>query len=116
MTKTFPFPKFKRIRTSREFQRIFRGGRRLHGRWIQLTVKQSSSPNTRIGLTVSRKYGKSHERNRFKRITREAFRLCYDALTLGLDINVVPLRDAHHASMQDIQQELLLLLGHSIHK
>lgn len=109
--ETFPFPKSRRIRTSREFQRIFRGGRRIQGNWMQLTVRKGSSPITRIGLTVSRKYGKSHERNRFKRITREAFRLCCERLAPGLEINILPLRQAHMASMQDIQNELLSLLG-----
>ena len=109
--ETFPFPKSRRIRTSREFQRIFRGGRRIQGNWMQLTVRQSPSPLTRMGLTVSRKYGKSHERNRFKRITREAFRLCCARLAPGLEINILPLRQAHKASMQDIQNELLSLLG-----
>lgn len=44
----------------------------------------------RLGITVSRKYGGAVERNFFKRIVREAFRLLPDVLTASIDLNVRP--------------------------
>lgn len=73
-----------------------------------------SSPNqvgvTRLGITVTKRYGKSHERNRFKRMVREAYRLSYRELPVGLDLIVKPRAYAKKASSCVIQKELIQLL------
>jgi len=81
------------------------------GRWVIVDVRKTGASLTRLGITVSKRYGKSHERNRFKRLVREAFRLCCAQLPSGYDINVKPRSAAHKAHMPDIQTELLQLLS-----
>lgn len=81
----------------------------LVGQWIILDIRQTNLPTPRLGITVTRRYGKAHERNRFKRLIREAFRLsCKDFP--NIDIHVRPRTSAHTAKMGDIQQELNFLL------
>ena len=44
----------------------------------------------RVGLSVSRKIGNAVQRNRFKRLYREAFRLSRAELPTGLDLVMLP--------------------------
>lgn len=104
------FPKELRLRTNAEFQRVLYKGKRLVGKLILVDFATRKAPESRLGVTVSRRYGKSHLRNRFKRIVRESFRLSYDELPKGYDINIRPRSASLHANTQQIQEELILLL------
>lgn len=88
-----------------------RKGIRHVGHWIVIDVLQGRSAPPQLGITVSSKYGKAHDRNRFKRIVREAFRLVQHDLIPGSQVNVRPRSCAGTATSVDIQKELLALLG-----
>lgn len=109
------FLKSFRLRTRRDFERVAKNNQKRIGKWIIIDVRSlSSSLNTRLGITVTRKFGKAHDRNRFKRIVREAFRLSYDQLIKGVDVVVRPkCKQAlmpESLKMQDIQAEFKRLL------
>lgn len=96
-----------RLRTRQQYQRMFQKAYKYAGQWILAEIRITQGPFSRLGITVTRRYGPSHERNRFKRLVREAFRLSYPSLKLHFDIVVRPRTQAVQAHLYDIQCELL---------
>lgn len=62
---------------------------------------------TRLGITVTRRFGDAHRRNRFKRIVREAFRLSYKEMMSGVDLNIRPYQRNYHLTVAEVQAELM---------
>ena len=75
--KTLGLPKSERIYLKEDFKKILSTGTKVRIKgftlWCKLDLGKASKPQ--IGIIVSKKLGSAVERNRFKRILREAFRL-----------------------------------------
>lgn len=79
-----------RLSRSAEFERVYRQGRSIANRHLVLyTFPNESSARPRLGLSVSRKVGGAVQRNRVKRLLREAFAHAESELAGGQDVVVV---------------------------
>jgi ribonuclease P protein component len=91
-------PRSGRVRLSRsaDFDRVFRQGRSHAGRELVLYVfPRGEADEPRLGLSVSRKVGGAVQRNRVKRLLREAFALEGGRLPAGTDAVVVARHEAN---------------------
>jgi ribonuclease P protein component len=81
----------ERIRRRADYVAVYDGGRRIGGRLMTVFLLENGRERPRLGIAATRKYGSSVQRNRAKRLVREAFRR--HKLPLGLDIVVIPRRE-----------------------
>lgn len=63
---------FLRLKKKKEFSAVLKSGKRAYQ--SSLTVVYLRSKQTKMAVCVGKKYGKSVQRNRIKRLLREAFR------------------------------------------
>jgi len=105
------FPKKIRVTKRSHYKWMCYGSVRRVGKYIVIDLKKNSLDFSRLGITVSKRFGDSHKRNYFKRVVREAFRTNRRKLLHGHDFNVRPRSYAHKADTNDIINELLFLVG-----
>lgn len=85
------FRRHERLTEARDFQRVFERRRSVSDDKLIVYAAENGLAFTRLGLSVGRKkVRRAHDRNRFKRVVREAFRLGKTELPPGLDLVVVP--------------------------
>lgn len=105
------YPKAYRLRSRSDFKRMGWRSARHSGSFVVIEVRKNNSELTRLGITVTRKFGGSPQRNRFKRVVREAFRIAYPNLIKGVDLNVRPRHHHLKLTMHDVSAELMRFLA-----
>lgn len=86
----FRLPASRRIRKRPDFLRIQSGGRRITTpSYVLLVAARDDDAPARLGITATRKFGNAVERNRAKRVLREAFRLHPELFPKGADLVVI---------------------------
>lgn len=106
--KLFSFPKDRRLVKRADFLRVQREGVRRVGSFLGVEIRWQAA-RSRLGITASKKYGSSPERNRFKRLVREAYRLHLAHLPPNAEINVFPRQRSKGAKLFQIAEELISL-------
>jgi ribonuclease P protein component len=101
-----------RLSRSAEFERVYRRGRSTANRWLVLyAFPRGGDDEPRLGLSVSRRLGGAVERNRVKRLLREAFRAQAHSAPPGRDFVIVARPDAGDLAEREGQAGIERALG-----
>ena len=101
-------PRRRRLSRSAEFERVYRQGRSKGNRFLVLYAfaraegdGRPDGSGPRLGLSVSRRVGGAVERNRVKRVLREAFWEEAERLPAGSDYVVVARPDSKELAARE---------------
>lgn len=102
------FRRENRVQKRADFLAAYEHGKVYRRKFVHVFVLPRETPAipTRLGVTVTRKVGKSHLRNRLKRFGREAFRLALPRMNSGYTVIINFTRAAANASFHEIQSQL----------
>jgi ribonuclease P protein component len=106
MKKTVPLKK------NRDFQKVYKNGRFYAGKYIVLysLFNRFNININRMGITASKKVGKSVRRNKIKRLIKENYRLLEDMIKTSYDIVFVIRNSEKQPDFYDIKKEMHFLL------
>ena len=108
---------FNSIKKNRDFQEVYQTGKSYANKLLVMYVKKTDRPETRIGISVSKKVGNSVVRHRLTRLIRESYRLQEEHFQSGYDIVVIARVSANGRSYREMESALIHLGRlHNIYK
>lgn len=96
------------LRTSQDFRRIFKSGKRRAGSFLQITY--APGEHFRLGVVVTKAFGSAPKRNKFRRRVKAIVREWLKTDSKPVHLVVRSRSGSETANYQELQNELLSLL------
>lgn len=98
------------IKSKRDFERVFSGGRRCNHALVRVTVRtECTGDHGRVAFVAPKRLGNAVFRNRCKRVLREAARRC-GLPANGADVILFATRRTHDCDPREVAEALKGLL------
>lgn len=97
---------FVSLNKNRDFIRAYKKGRSAVTPCIALYSLKNRRQTNRIGITASKRIGRAVQRNRAKRVIREAFLMLKPQLRPGYDLVIVARSRTPYRKTQDVYADL----------
>lgn len=98
------------LKKNYQFRYVYNRGKSIANKHLVMYVVKNGKNANRLGISVSKKVGKSVIRSRVTRLIRESYRLLENNIRLGFDIVVIARVNAKDVSYNDINGSLNHLL------
>jgi ribonuclease P protein component len=102
--------KLYRLRRRTDIDSVFACGISARDRLATLVARANSLPFSRMGVGISKRHGNAVQRNRIKRLCREAMRLSRPELPAGWDYMLLPKAGAR-LTLASLRKSVLVLGG-----
>ena len=94
------------IKQNKDFRTLYYRGRSQVSPFLVTYVRRNKLGVCRVGITTGKKIGKAVQRNRCRRLIREAYRLISPTIEGHWDIVFVARVRTAQASMQQVQEDM----------
>jgi ribonuclease P protein component len=98
------------LNQNKDFLEAYKRGRFHCGKYLVLYILPNCFAVNRLGITVSKKVGKSVKRNRLKRLVRENYREFEEKIKVFYDMVFVLRKNDVLPQLYDIKKEMKYLL------
>jgi ribonuclease P protein component len=107
-SRTGRFRRVERLKGREDIQGTFARGRKFSCPGAKLFIRDNGKETNRIAFTFARKYGNAVQRNRSRRLSREAYRLVKSRLRQGYDLVLLVYPDGDRYDHRVRQLDALL--------
>ena len=109
------FRPHEHLRRPADFEAVYDRRRSAADATLVVYVRENGLPYSRVGLSVSKKFGAAVRRNRIRRLLREAYRLEKADLPTGYDFVLIP-RPLDIYSLEPFRHSLAKLAKQALRK
>lgn len=95
-----------RLRKNEDFQSVFKKGKNFWNRQFTLIIKKNKLSESRIGFTITKKYGTAVERNKLKRRLREIIRNNNYLLIKNHDMILIPKASTKNMTYAELESSV----------
>ncbi|MGQ9649981.1 MAG: ribonuclease P protein component [Phycisphaerae bacterium] len=107
--RRYRLPRSARVKSQQVFRRAFAERCRASDQHIVVFAVPNDTGFARLGISIGKAYGRAVQRNRIKRLIREAFRHVRHELPAGIDLIIVPRKESDEPTVSDLQASICRL-------